>query len=349
MKIFKYIFFFIVLSAISLTVFIATQDSTFTISKSKEIDLPKRTVFNYLSELKNVEQWQVFNESKLNFAIDSLSKGKNAKISWNNNSLQTIELFPTDSLTQVLNLNGETSNLKWILKSNGKNTLVSLVVDGKMDFLTKFKSFFLGGIEKIEGPIYDKTLNSLNHNITEQYKTFEIKNEGIVLVKEQFYIKQIVSGTLENLGEQIFESMNNMKRFCNENDLKMSGDPFTIFEKIDFKSGKIDFAVCVPITTEIFTNQESDITGGKFESFYAYKTTLKGDYSHSDKAWKENNTKIVEHKLTKNTNFKPVSVYKTNILDTSKASEWITEFLTPVNESVIYVPETTNDSLQITQ
>lgn len=349
MKIFKYIFFFILLSAISLTVFIATQNSNFTITKSKEIQLPKRMVFNYLSELQNVEQWQVFNESNTSYSIDSLSKGKNAKISWKNGSLQNIDIFPTDSLFQELHLNGENTKLKWFLETKQNHTLLTLEANGKMDFITKIKSFFMGGIEKTEGLIYDKVLNSINHNITEEYKEFEIKNEGIVLIKEQFYIKQIVSSTLENLGEQIFNSMNNMKRFCNENDLKISGDPFTIFEKIDFKSGKIDYAVCLPITTEIFTNDESDITGGKMESFYAYKTSLLGDYSHSDKAWKENNNKIVENKLTKNLNFKPISIYKKNLLDTYQPSQWITEFLTPVNESVIYIPETKNDSLQIVE
>lgn len=50
MKILKYIFLFIVLTVIALTVFIATQNSKYTLSNSKEINLPKHTVFNYLND-----------------------------------------------------------------------------------------------------------------------------------------------------------------------------------------------------------------------------------------------------------------------------------------------------------
>lgn len=349
MKILKYIFFFIVLTVIALTVFIATQNSNYTISKEKEINLPKQTIFNYLNDLKNYEQWQVFNEETTTFTLDSITKGKDAEIHWKNSSIKNLNVYPNDSLIQNLNQNEIESKLKWSLKSTKKGTLVTLNIEGQMDFMTKFKALFQGGIEKINGPIFEKTLNNINHHIIEEYTKFSIKNEGIVLINETFFIKQMIRCTAENLGEQIFQTMKNMKVFCKENDLKINGNPFTVFESIDFSSGLINYAVCLPITTEIFTNDASDISGGKSESFYAFKTILTGDYSHSDKAWSENKKGITDNKLTLKNSSKPISIYKKSILDSNRPSEWITEILTPVNETVIYIPEASNDSIASAQ
>lgn len=345
MKILKYIFFFIVLTVIALTVFIATQNSNYTISKEKEINLPKQTIFNYLNNLKNYQQWQVFNEKTTAFTLDSISKGKDAEIHWKNSSIKNISVSPNDSLAQTLDQNNVVSKLKWSLKSTKKGTLVTLKVEGQMDFMTKFKALFQGGIEKINGPIFEKTLNNINYHLIEEYTKFNIKNEGIVLINETFFIKQMIRCTAENLGEQIFQTMKSMKLFCEENNLKINGNPFTVFESINFSSGLINYAVCLPITTEIFTNEASDISGGKTESFYAYKTILTGDYSHSDKAWSENKKGIIDNKLTLKSSIIPISIYKKSILDSNRPSEWITEILTPVNETVIYIPETSNDSI----
>lgn len=345
MKIVKYILLLLVLAIISLTVFIATQSSDYKITKSKEIELPRHTVFNYLNDFKNFEQWQVFNEGASNFKLDSISKGNNGGITWNSNHLKNISTYPNDSLVQNLTHGDVASNFKWILKTTPKGTLLTLDISGKMDFITKFKAFFLGGIDKMNGALYEKTLNNINHHLIEEYSKFTIKNEGIVLINETFYIKQTVSSEIDELGDKIFTSMKTMKTFCEENDLKINGDPFTLFESINFKSGKVDYSVCLPITSEIYTNEGSDIMGGKIESFYAYKTILTGDYSHSDKAWNENKKGLTENNLTTNFKFKSISIYKKSILDSNKPSEWITEILTPVNESVIYKPETKNDTL----
>lgn len=348
MKILKYIFLFIVLTVIALTVFIATQNSKYTLSNSKEINLPKHTVFNYLNDLKNVEQWQVFNANTKDFVFDSKTKGNEALISWKDYQISIQQAYPKDSLIQILKHDDIVTELKWKFESTEKGTLLTLDVKGEMDFITKFQAFFKGGISGILNPLYEKTLNSINHNILEQYNKFSIKNEGIVLIDEVFFIKQEINSKIDDLGEQIFKSMETMQSFCNQNDLKVIGEPFTIFENINFNSGKVNYLVCLPIATEIYTTEGSDISGGKMESFYAYKTILSGDYSHSDKAWKENVKAISENKLTVNSKIKPISRFKKSILNSNKPSEWITEILTPVNESVIYIPETVTDSISLT-
>jgi len=349
MKIIKYFFLFILLSGIALSVFIATQDSNYTITTSKKIKLPKQVVFNYLNDVRNFEQWQVFTDDQTNFEFDSITKGKNAAISWNNDSFKNIDNFQNDSIIQIIRQSDFETNLKWKLETKDDFTNITLITNGKVDFITKFKAFFSGGIEKINSPIYENTLNSIILHLTEEYSKNSIKNEGIVLVNETFFIKQIITSKIENLGEEIFNSMKKMKIFCQENNLNINGEPFTIFENINFNTGLINYSVCLPISSEIFTNDESDISGGKREAFFAYKTFLTGDYSHSNKAWNENKKGIEDNLLTINNNIKPISIYKKSVLDSNKPSEWITEFLTPVNESVIYIPEVSNDSLTTIQ
>jgi len=347
MKILKYIFFLTILTCIALTVFVATQDSNFSIVNSKEIKLSKKTVFNYINDLKNFEQWQSFNIDSKSITYDSITKGENAKINWKSDYLKNIKTNPNDSLVQRIKINNTESELIWKLNTSNKSTILTLEVQGKMDFITKFKALFLGTNQAIDTKLYEDFLNNINHHLVEEYSKFDVKNENISLIEETFYIQQNISCKTENLGEHIFTSIKQLKEFCNENNLVINGDAFTIFEGVDFTSGQIEYKVCLPITTEIFTNQESDIIGGKTETFYAYKTTLIGDYSHIDKAWSENSKGINDNKLTRNANVKSVSVFKKTILDTNKPSEWITELLTPINESVIYTPEIINDSITV--
>ena len=55
MKIIKYVFLLLLLSAIAVTVFIATQEGKYDIKEERVIKVPKTVLFNYINEYRNWE------------------------------------------------------------------------------------------------------------------------------------------------------------------------------------------------------------------------------------------------------------------------------------------------------
>ncbi len=344
MKIVKYILLLAALCLVSLSVFIATKNGDYRFTKSKEVELPRHTLFSFVADYKNWNAWYPDLNPEESVQIDSLSKGNNSGFHTKNLMVSTTGYFPNDSLKTNITHSKDVRQTLFSFKKTEKGTLISWQVKGKMDFMTKIKAFFMGGAENVLGDFYEKGLNNINHYLTKEIASYSIESNGIVTFPETYYIKQNVQSTIDELGGKIFQSMQSMKKFVEENHLQLNGSPFTIFEDINMTTGQVSYAVCLPIKDEIYTSEGSDIISGKVGPFYGYKTILTGDYSHSDKAWNENRSAIAKYKLTENTSLKPISIYKNSVLNTNKPSEWITEILTPVMESYV-MPETAVDSL----
>lgn len=79
MKILKYIFLLLLLSLVALTVFVATQKGIFTVERSKVINSPKATVYNYINDFRNYEDfesWSVTDPSiKMTFPNKTAGNG----------------------------------------------------------------------------------------------------------------------------------------------------------------------------------------------------------------------------------------------------------------------------------
>ena len=57
MRILKYLILLIILIAIAITVFIGTSDGTFSVKKDYTVSLPKSTLFHYVNDYQNWEEW----------------------------------------------------------------------------------------------------------------------------------------------------------------------------------------------------------------------------------------------------------------------------------------------------
>lgn len=344
MKVLKYVFLLLILGIVSLAVFLATKKGTYQIVKTKEIELPTHSLFGYLEDYKNWNTWYPSITSEENIQTEGITKGDKATFSFDGLKVQTIGYKYNDSLVQKISDNGvETQSVMKLIPTK-KGTKIEWKVKGEMDFMTKVKAFFLGGADSIFGEFYETALNNINHYLTKEITTYSIESVGVVSVPATFYIKQNVTSSIDQLGTKIFESMQTMQKFISENNLTLNGSPFTIFESIDMSQGMVSYYVCQPIKEEIHTSSESDVIGGKIDAHYGYKTILRGDYSHSDKAWEENKAAIAKHKLTEDKTHRQVSIYKTSVLDTHMPSKWVTEIITPTIESYT-MPEVENDSL----
>lgn len=343
MKILKYLFILLLLGIISLSVFVATQDGKYTIEHEKISELSDRSLYKYITDVRNLREWNPWEIKDIK--ADSIYSGLGANAQVKNHIFTITEVNPHQQIVYQINENESTTTLEFNLKPNtDKTTTITLKTSGKLDFIDKFKALFLGGAKAIVGAPYEKMLNNINFHLAEDLEKYVLKTQGIVYVPETYFIQQKIVSPIDNLGNEIFESMKFMKYFVQMNDfIKVTDKPFTIFGQLNMTTDNIEYYVCLPIDKEIYTAEGSDITFGKIPAHYAYKTTLTGDYTHSDKAWTKNIEEIKNKHLTSNTAIQPRAIFQYSILDTHKPSEWITEFLTPVNESIIPIIEAPNE------
>ena len=171
MRILKYLFLLLLLSLVALSIFIATQKGDFTVERSKIINSPKSAVFNYVNDYKNWEDfgsWAVEDpEMKISYPQNTIGKG--GSYSWEgkegNGDMKTIFVKENDSISQKMNFNGTSSDVFWSFKDTVGGTKVTWKTKGKMSFLFKVYTAFNGGVEKIIGKMYEKSLANLDKTL----------------------------------------------------------------------------------------------------------------------------------------------------------------------------------------
>ena len=336
MRIIKYLLLLFLLSLVGITVYVATQKGDFEVSKSSIIKTPRNTVFDYVNDYKN---WETFGswmnkENNIKFEYPSKTMGSGGYCSWESNSvdgnIKTYFVKENDSIFQKANFNSTKSDIFWTFKDTTGGTKVTVHSKGKMDVLTKIKTFFNGGISGVLSDAFEKSLRNLNKTLDYEIKTYSIKVNGIVQRSSGFCIKQTVSCRIKSVSKNIKIIMPRMVSFFKKNKLVMAGKPFILYDRYDVANDFVTFSVCIPTDKQVFISSGSDMTTGEIIPFTCLKTTLIGDYSHTAEAWSKAKKYIADKGLTQNFAGKYVEVYVKTIDDVKQPSKWITEIYIPV-------------------
>ena len=339
MKVFKYFVIIVILLAIFLSVYIATEKSEYEIQVTHQTELSKQRLFRYVDDLDNFKDWNPWPTTSNNYKLDTLSKGENAKVFWAENLVHITNSKPNDSVGILLKVDGNTYNTRMYFDNENGTTKIVWKINGNLSFAEKTQLFFQGTPETFIAPNFDKGLRAIVHHINESIENYSIKSENLTLFPETIYIKQMVESNIENLGDKIFQSMEHLNTFAENFELEPYGAPLTMFENIDLQSGNVKYAVCMPIKNFFSTAAGSDVVCEQIEAFHGFKVVLNGDYVHSDKAWKEAKNQVEQLRLTQRTDIKPIAIYKKSILNIQKPNKWVTEFIIPVNETFIPIVE----------
>lgn len=359
MKILKYIFLLIVLLSIGATIFIGTQKSNFSIVKSKIINSPKSVVYNYVNDYRNWENWYVLGtDSTANKLIyTNKTSGIGASYSWysadGNGITKTIFVKENDSISQKSDLEGSLSEIQWKFKDTLGGTKITYSIKGEMPFMFKIHAFLNGGIEKIIGERSEESLSNLDKSLDYELNTYSINVNGIVTKKGGFYLKQTINSKISNLSKNIKIMIPNLIAFFKENNLIINGEPFVIYNTYNVASGITNFSVCIPIKNQIFTSTGSDIICSELKPYQAVKTTLIGDYSHSEKAWKKTLEYISKNNINVDKSIPNLEVYLKGAKDEKHPSKWVTAFYTAIVSNAIAKPvlkldeKTNNENLEV--
>lgn len=346
MRILKYLFLLLLLTVVALSIFVATQKGDFTVERSQIINSPKSNVYSFVNDFRNWEDFSSWmtedSEIKINYPAKTVGAG--ASFSWKGKDgagdVRTIFVKENDSISQKMNYDGTSSSVFWSFKDTIGGTKVTWKTTGKMDFSMKVYTAFNGGIYRIFGKMYEKSLANLDKTLDYEINTYNVKVDGIVKFPATFYLEQTFTSKISNVNKNARIVFKKITDFCNTNNIELNGKPFLIYHNYDLANGQTRLSFCVPIKSQILTSSGSDILSGKIEEFEAVKTTLTGDYSHSKKTLDKATNYINANRILVDQSFTFLQVYKVTKADIKSPSKWVTEMYYPIQPKVAVVAPT---------
>lgn len=347
MRILKYLFLLLLLSIVALSIFVATQKGNFSVERSKIINSPKSSIYNYVNDYKNWKDWNslAVDDSLIEIKLSQNTIGKGSICSWTGEQgggdIQTINLKEGDSIFQQMNFNGNKADVVMRFKDTLGGTKVSWKAKGEMGFLFKVLSTFNGGAEKIFNSIFEKSLANLDKKLDYEINTYSVKVNGLSNYPETFYLAQTFTSEFSKVGKNSEIVFSKITNFCKNNNLKISGKPFVIYHTYDTTNELTKLSICIPIQYPIFIVEGSDISSETLKPFQAVKTTLMGDYSHNRKALDKTKEYLRSKYLTADTSFSHLEIYSTSKNDINNPSKWVTEIYHPIKQRVTRKPTET--------
>lgn len=344
MKILKYLFLLLLLSLVALTVFVATQKGIFSVERSKVINSPKATVYNYVNDFRNYEDFESWSVSdpSIKMTFPNKTSGNGASYYWvrdeEKGNAITLNAKDGESIHQKMKYNGTEADVNWTFKDTlaGK-TKVTWKATGTMSFMFKIYTALNGGSNKVIGTIYEKSLANIDKNLDFETKTYSIQVNGVVKKIETAYIKQTFTSEIPKINKNARIVIPKLIEFSKNNGLATNGKPFIIYHTYDTTTGLAKISICLPTNKEIMTTSGSDILGGKLNGFEAVKTTLKGDYTHLNEAIAKTNAFINKEKITPDLSWSHLEILALSKLDVKSPSKLMTEIYFPTKPKVIPV------------
>jgi effector-binding domain-containing protein len=344
MKILKYLFLLTLLSLVALTVFVATQKGIFSVERSKVINSPRNTVYNYVNDFRNYEDFESWSveDPTMRMTFPNKTTGNGASFYWEGadgkGNAVTLKTKEGENIQQKINFDGTQADVNWTFKDTlaGK-TKVTWKATGTMSFLFKIYTALNGGSNNIIGTISEKSLANIDKNLDYETKTYAIKVNGVVKKIETPYIKQTFTSEIQKVNKNARIVIPKLIQFSETNGLSANGKPFIIYHTYDTTSGLAKISICLPINKEISTSAGSDITAGKLNGFEAVKTTLKGDYTHTGEAIAKTTAFINNEKIVPDLSWSHLEILTISKMDTKSPSKLMTEIYFPTKPKVIPV------------
>ncbi|WP_211316288.1 SRPBCC family protein [Flavobacterium faecale] len=344
MRILKYIFLLLLLSLVALSIFIATQKGAFDIERSKVINSSQSSVYNYVNEYRNWEDFGSWAEEdpEMKFVYADKTSGPGASFSWEgkdgNGDLKTLFAKENDSISQKMVFNGNSSDVSWKFKDTIGGTKVTWRTKGQMSFMFKIYSALMGGPDALIGKMYEKSLSNLDKALDYEINTYAVADNGVVKRPTIYYLSQSFTSEISKVIKNSKIVVPKITSFCEENSITTAGKPFVIYHTYDVIKNIAKVSICVPIQSEIFISPGSDMISGKLVVGQAVKATLTGDYSHTGKAFEKAVAFVNKNQLKVDPTISHIEVFATSKEDVKNPSKWVTETYIPLFQVYVAPP-----------
>lgn len=320
MKYLKYLLFLLLIAVIGGSIYIAVQPNSFLVIAKRSIKAPASVIYETILDTSSTDRSSFWKERAL---IKSTST--NAP-----NSIQ--QTYTSQDIGN--------SELTWKMTPNGDgSTEVSKSISAKkLSFFYKAKSIFSSGTNDDLITQITNDLEQLDNDILESMAKYEITNNGITEHGGGFYMYKTTSSTASNISNMMAQQFLEILNFMQDNSIRMVGMPFTIYNEMN-ADGNVIMSNAIPVANQITVAEESTILCGYMDRTRVLKTTLKGNYTYLDEAWKKAMQYLKDNNLEPS-DLKPFEIYTNDPGDVPNPANWITELYIPLKpvESVENVP-----------
>lgn len=339
MKILKYLFFLLLILVIGLSIYVAIQPSSYSITRTRTIHANPPVVFNYVEDLKNWQDWIYWTAGNTGTKITfgETTKGIGANFRWNNDKikgkLETTALTPHTHIDQEL-LYGEhePAHISWIFKPEDNNTKVTWKTEGPLNFISKAYILWKGSLSGRVGPQLERSLEKLDSLVITDMKKYSISVDGIAEQGGGFYLYTTTSSKISDSRKKIASRIQVIEDYIKKNRISNVSIPFTLYYSRDEENNATIFSNGVFTSAKIITDPESDILTGEMPPFRALKVTLKGDTKNLEEAWQSAYAYLSERQIAQDSTGPYMEFYPVNANDTRNPAKWITEIYVPVSE-----------------
>lgn len=354
MKIFKYLFFLILILIIGGSIYVATLDGNYQSEETKVMNVPIALVFKEVNDYKTWEHWGPWKEEDPNMVINYPEKtsGVGASYSWQGDkepmdgSMKTLEVIPNKSIKQEITfetpIGNSTSEVYWKFEPIEGKTKVTWGMKGEQGFFEKlFMAFEKESMEEMLQPMFEKGLNNLNKVLTEKMKKYSINIDGFTEYSGTYFMYITTSSknnpkALGNKMEQIFPEV---YEFMSTHDIDISGQPLTVYNQIKQDNNSVIISCGIPTSTKMATPPTSEVLCDFIPQTKALKVTLRGDYSNLPEAWTQAENYLKETDFEKNLEIAPFEIYITDPGLEPNPANW---------ETNIYIPIKRKDKILLT-
>ena len=351
MKIFKYLFFLILIVIIGGAIYVATIDGNYQAEETMLMDVPAAMVFNEVNDFKSWEDWGPWKKEDPNMVFNYPEKtsGEGASYSWvgdesMDGSMKTVKVIPNKSIDQEIVIEtpfGKSqSDVYWKFEPVKGKTKVTWGIKGQQSFFDKIHMLTQDStMSQHVKPMFEKGLTQLKERLTKKMQQYAINVDGITEYGGTFYMYVTTASknnpkVLERKMEQLFPQV---ARFMTDNDIEMSGKPLAVYNQINEDSGTVIISCGIPTTSKVVTPPESDVLNGYIEKTKALKVTLTGNYTNLPEAWDEAKSYLAGTDFVKNEDIAPFEIYVTDPGKEPNPANWETEIFLPIKRKEVSV------------
>jgi len=319
--------------------YLAMLPSNYTIERSITIDAPQTIVMEHLANFSEWENWSPWKakdpEAKYTYEGDDGAIG--SKMSWvtsltpeNENQIGEGGMILTELTTSKATFElwflkpwEMTSKNAFEVSSEGGKTTVRWYDSGEFSFFARPAGKVM---EDKVGPDFESGLAKLKALVEKFAASIEIIYViEEVMVDSVSYYSLMDSVNREKMALTTETMLTGLTEFAANNDIEVSGAPFTIYHYWDSKTTKMECGI--PVTDNSIEGKEG-ITAGSNYAGNALKTTHLGGYKNSEKSHSSIGDYVEIHGKMIIGN--PWEVYIAGPMNEPDTSKWITEIYYPI-------------------
>ncbi|MBL4663260.1 MAG: SRPBCC family protein, partial [Flavobacteriaceae bacterium] len=313
----------------------------FDITSTKTINAPVSMLFNNVNDFKNWQDWGPWMADDPNIQITyaDTTMGVGGAYSWiseemGDGSMKTLSTVENESIDQkivfITPMGESTSDVYWKFKPSETGTEVTWGMKGEQSFMGKvFMAFQSEDFETSMKKMYSQGLNNLEQTMQLEMEKYSVTVEGIKDYGGGYYMYTTTASTQKDIGNKMRPMMGKVTGFMQQNNITMTGMPFTIYNEWDQANGTVIFSTAIP-TSERIKVTEGDVLCGYMEPTAAVKTILMGNYTNLAEAYTKAQAYIAENNLIMDPAKKMFEVYSTDPELVPNPADWRTDIYVPV-------------------